>query len=189
MSIRRIGQIFVDLGFIDDYQLEMLLEEQQQRPGELLGKIALELSLITDDQLAQALAEQMGLQVIQLVDVVVPPATRAELCGKLAASGLPRVEVASFVRDELVPAMAGAEEVVAGLPAADGTSWSGLVLNERGYDRLAATPLAEVHATFGVTETFQHRNAGSTVAGSLPMMPASEARSVPWPLPVALRLP
>ena len=42
--------------------------------------------------------------------------------------------------------MAGAEEVVAGLPVADGTSWSGLVLNERGYDRLAATPLAEVHA-------------------------------------------
>ena len=33
------------------------------------------------------------------------------------------------------------------------------------------------------------RNAGSTVAGSLPMMPASAARSVPWPLPVALRLP
>ena len=30
---------------------------------------------------------------------------------------------------------------------------------------------------------------GSTVAGSLPMMPASDARSVPWPLPVALRLP
>ena len=33
------------------------------------------------------------------------------------------------------------------------------------------------------------RKAGSTVAGSLPMMPASAARSVPWPLPVALRLP
>ena len=30
---------------------------------------------------------------------------------------------------------------------------------------------------------------GSTVAGSLPMMPARAARSVPWPLPVALRLP
>ncbi len=70
--MRRIGQIFVDLGFIDEYQLEMLLEEQEQRPGELLGKIAEELTLITDDQLAQALAEQMGLQVIQLSDVVVP---------------------------------------------------------------------------------------------------------------------
>ena len=33
------------------------------------------------------------------------------------------------------------------------------------------------------------RNSGSIVAGSLPMMPARAARSVPWPLPVALRLP
>ena len=33
------------------------------------------------------------------------------------------------------------------------------------------------------------RKAGSTVAGSLPITPASAARSVPWPLPVALRLP
>jgi len=38
------------------------LEEQQQRPGALLGKIAEELGLITDDQLAQALAEQLNMQ-------------------------------------------------------------------------------------------------------------------------------
>ena len=56
MAIRRIGQIFVDMGFIDDDQLEMLLEEQQQQPGEKLGKIAEEMGLITDEQLAQALA-------------------------------------------------------------------------------------------------------------------------------------
>ncbi len=38
-------------------------------------------------------------------------------------------------------------------------------------------------------DTRLSRNSGSTVAGSLPMTPASAARSVPWPLPVALRLP
>jgi hydroxymethylglutaryl-CoA lyase len=102
---------------------------------------------------------------LQSLDVTLPPATRAELAGRLAAAGLQRVEVASFVRDELVPAMAGAEEVVAALPAADGTTtWAGLVLNERGYDRLAATELREIHVTFGVTETFQQRNGGSSVA-------------------------
>lgn len=100
---------------------------------------------------------------LQSLDVVVPPATRAELAGRLAAAGLARVEVASFVRDALVPAMAGAEDVVAMLPAAGATTWAGLVLNERGYDRLAASGLPEVHATFGVTETFQQRNGGSTV--------------------------
>jgi len=37
--------------------------------------------------------------------------------------------------------MAGAEEVVAGIERRDGVEYSGLVLNEEGYRRLAATPL------------------------------------------------
>ena len=41
MAIRRIGQVLVDLGFMSDTQLEALLEEQEQRPGELLGKIGM----------------------------------------------------------------------------------------------------------------------------------------------------
>ena len=73
MAIRRLGQIFVDLGFITDNQLDILLEEQKRRPGELIGKVAEGLSLVTDDQLAQALGEQMNMQVISLADTVVPP--------------------------------------------------------------------------------------------------------------------
>ena len=52
MAIRRIGQILVDLGFITDDQLTMLLDEQQQRPGEMIGQIATGMDLINDDQLA-----------------------------------------------------------------------------------------------------------------------------------------
>ena len=72
MAIRRIGQIFVDMGFISDEQLEMLLEEQQQRPGTLLGKIALELNMLSEEQVIQALAEQMGMQVVELGDTIIP---------------------------------------------------------------------------------------------------------------------
>src|SRR6478735_2267364 len=72
MAIRRIGQIFVDMGFISDEQLEMLLEEQQQRPGTLLGKIALELNMLNEEQVIQALAEQMGMQVVELGDTIIP---------------------------------------------------------------------------------------------------------------------
>ncbi len=71
MAVRRIGQIFVDLGFIDDDQLEMLLDEQRRNPGELLGKIAEEMGLITDEQLALALAEQMAMQVVQLAEIAI----------------------------------------------------------------------------------------------------------------------
>ncbi|MCP4194081.1 MAG: Flp pilus assembly complex ATPase component [Planctomycetaceae bacterium] len=73
MAIRRIGQILVDLGFINDEQLEMLLEEQRRHPGELLGKIAEEMGLVTDDQIALALAEQMSMQVVKLGELQITP--------------------------------------------------------------------------------------------------------------------
>jgi len=73
MAIRRIGQIFVDLGFIDDDQLDELIVTQEKRPNELIGKIAQDLGLINEEQLAQALAEQMSLQVVSLDEAVIPP--------------------------------------------------------------------------------------------------------------------
>ncbi|MGW8257434.1 MAG: GspE/PulE family protein, partial [Thermoguttaceae bacterium] len=73
MAIRRIGQILVDLGFLSEERIDVVLDEQQQRSGEMFGQIAISLGMITDDQLAQALAEQMGMQVVSLADAVIPP--------------------------------------------------------------------------------------------------------------------
>jgi type IV pilus assembly protein PilB len=73
MAMRRIGQILVDLGFINDEQLESLLEEHQNHPGVLLGKFAESQGLLTEEQLAQALAEQWGMQVVHLADIVIGP--------------------------------------------------------------------------------------------------------------------
>jgi isopropylmalate/homocitrate/citramalate synthase len=91
------------------------------------------------------------------------PATRAELVNKLAAAGLPRVEAVSFVRDDLVPQMSRAEEVVAGIERRDGTEYSGLVLNEQGYERFAQTGLDRVNATLGATEEFNRRNGNASL--------------------------
>jgi hydroxymethylglutaryl-CoA lyase/(R)-citramalyl-CoA lyase len=89
------------------------------------------------------------------------PAARAELVNRLARAGLPRIEAVSFVREERVPQMAGAEEVVAAIERRDGTEYSGLVLNEKGYQRFAAAPgLDRVNVTLGATETFNQRNGG-----------------------------
>ena len=92
---------------------------------------------------------------------------RVELIRRLAAVGLPGIELASFVDPRRVPQMAGAEEVVAGVGALSGTVRAGLALNDRGYDRLAATGLDEVRFAFGVTESFNERNQGGSVAESL----------------------
>jgi isopropylmalate/homocitrate/citramalate synthase len=94
------------------------------------------------------------------------PAVRAELGGRLAAAGLPRVEAVSFVRDERVPQMAGAEEVAALLPR-NGAEWSGLVLNERGYDRFRAARLDRVNLTFAATESFNRRNGNMSLEEAL----------------------
>jgi hydroxymethylglutaryl-CoA lyase/(R)-citramalyl-CoA lyase len=91
------------------------------------------------------------------------PATRAELVNRLAAAGLPRVEAVSFVRDDRVPQMARAEEVVAGIERRDGTEYSGLVLNEQGYERFAQTELDRVNATLGATEEFNRRNGNASL--------------------------
>jgi isopropylmalate/homocitrate/citramalate synthase len=95
---------------------------------------------------------------------IFPPATRAELASRLAAAGLPRVEAVSFVRDERVPQMAGAEEVVAGLERRSGVEYSGLVLNERGWERFLAAGLDRVNVTFGATEGFNRANGNASLA-------------------------
>lgn len=94
---------------------------------------------------------------------VLEPATRAELVNRLAVAGLPRVEAVSFVRDDRVPQMARAEEVAEGIRRRDGTEYSGLVLNEQGYERFAQTGLDRVNATLGATEEFNRRNGNATL--------------------------
>ena len=70
MALRRLGQILIDLGIIDEQQLEAILEEQSARGGELLGRIGVSMSLITEEQLAEALAEQWRTTVAPLADMV-----------------------------------------------------------------------------------------------------------------------
>ncbi|MCS7306706.1 MAG: type II secretion system ATPase GspE [Thermoguttaceae bacterium] len=103
MAIRRIGQILVDLGFISEEQLEMLLEEQQQRPGELLGQIAISMGLINEEQLAQALGEQMNMRVVSLADMNIPPEVLKMITPPMAQ--LYRVIPIHFEEDTLTIAM------------------------------------------------------------------------------------
>jgi isopropylmalate/homocitrate/citramalate synthase len=99
------------------------------------------------------------------------PDVRAELVNRLAAAGLPRIETVSFVNPARVPQMAGAEEVAAAIERErsdePGVVYAGLVLNEKGYERLLETDLDEVHYAFAATETFNLRNQNAAVEESL----------------------
>jgi hydroxymethylglutaryl-CoA lyase/(R)-citramalyl-CoA lyase len=100
--------------------------------------------------------------------VTLAPEVRAELCTRLAATGLARVEAASFVNPKRVPQMGGAEEVFAALPAGarpgtrGGTVYAALALNGRGLERAVAAGAGEVHVAYPLTDTFAQRNQGMT---------------------------
>jgi isopropylmalate/homocitrate/citramalate synthase len=92
------------------------------------------------------------------------PDVRAGLVDRLADAGLRRIEAVSFVRDDRVPQMAGAEEVAAAINRRDGVEYAGLVLNERGYERFRSTGLDRVNVTLGATESFNRRNGNASLA-------------------------
>ena len=94
--------------------------------------------------------------------VTLAPDVRAQLCRRLAATGLPRVEAASFVHPARVPQMAGAEEVLAGLDGDGAVSFSALVLNARGMERAQASGVRELHVAYPVTDEFGRRNQNMT---------------------------
>src|ERR671912_1428230 len=100
---------------------------------------------------------------LQNEEKILSPKTRAELCDRLASAGVSRVEAASFVNPNRVPQMAGAEEVMATIDRNPDTSYAGLALNERGYERAVEAGVDEVRYAFPVTETFAKKNQNTTV--------------------------
>jgi type IV pilus assembly protein PilB len=103
MALRRIGQILVDLGYISDEQLELLVDEQKERPGQLFGQVAMDMGLIGDDQLAQALAEQMSLRTVTLGDLTIEPEVLEKVTEPMAQ--MYRVIPVEFDHDTLTVAM------------------------------------------------------------------------------------
>ena len=83
MAVRKLGQILVDLGSINDDQLEMLVEEQSQASG-MIGRIAVNMGLISDDELIEALGEQFNLKTLDMEGVVPPPECREAISDAMA---------------------------------------------------------------------------------------------------------
>ena len=101
---------------------------------------------------------------LQNYATILAPEVRAELCNRLAATGLPRVEAASFVNPQRVPQMAGAEQVIAAITPREDVSIAALALNPRGVERAIACGVRELHIAYPVTDSFSLRNQGMTVA-------------------------
>ena len=100
-------------------------------------------------------------------------AQKLELIEHALAAGCKRIEVTSFVHPKVVPQMADAEAVCAGLPQRGDVTYTGLILNQRGYDRLRATErINEAGLVVPASDTFGERNQGLNVAAALDMATA-----------------
>jgi hydroxymethylglutaryl-CoA lyase len=76
-------------------------------------------------------------------------------------AGIRRIEVTSFAHPARVPQMADAEAVCRLLPQRGDVTYTGLVLNQRGYQRLLATErLDEAGLVIPISDTFAERNQG-----------------------------
>jgi len=84
MALKRLGQILIDLGLIDEIQLATMLDEQRERGGELLGKVGVSLGFYSDEQLGEALAEQWSTTFVTLYDREIPPEVRALISEPMA---------------------------------------------------------------------------------------------------------
>jgi hydroxymethylglutaryl-CoA lyase len=96
---------------------------------------------------------------------VVSTTQKIALIQRLAAAGLRRIEAVSFVNPKRVPQMADAEAVLAGISDLPGVSLSGLVLNERGFNRALTAGLREISFVAVATDGMAQRNQGTSTEG------------------------
>jgi hydroxymethylglutaryl-CoA lyase len=90
---------------------------------------------------------------------VLTPAQRRELVEALIAAGLKHIEVGSFVSPTAVPAMAGTEQVLAGLPAVADACYSVLIPNMKGYELAKAAGARNVTMVLYGSEGMAQKNA------------------------------
>jgi hydroxymethylglutaryl-CoA lyase len=96
-------------------------------------------------------------------------ADKVRLIDLLSACGLKRLEVTSFVRPDVIPQLADAEEVLAAVQRRDGVSFSVLIPNQRGLERALTMRdrFDEVNVFLSASETHNRRNVNRSIEESL----------------------
>ena len=110
---------------------------------------------------------------------VIPTGDKVRLIGMLGEAGLARIELTSFVRADVIPQLADAEEVLTGYERRDGVSYSVLIPNERGLERALehSDRFDEANLFLSASETHNHRNVNRSIAESLEGLEATVKRA------------
>jgi hydroxymethylglutaryl-CoA lyase len=105
---------------------------------------------------------------LQNESIILKTSEKIELVNLLLKAGLPAVEIGSFVRPDLIPALADSNEVAVGLkPLLKSNRLVALVPNMKGLDRALEAGVREVAVIASATESFARANLNNSVQGSL----------------------
>ncbi len=101
----------------------------------------------------------------------------------LSATGVPEIEVTSFVRPTWVPQLSDAADVLSRIRRRAGTVYSALVPNMQGLERAVAARIDKVAVFTAASESFAHKNINATVAESIerfrPVVAAARTAGLP----------
>ncbi|MCB2106810.1 MAG: hydroxymethylglutaryl-CoA lyase [Rhodobacteraceae bacterium] len=95
---------------------------------------------------------------------IMPTEEKVEFIKRVIDAGVTRIEVASFVNPKRVPQRADAEAVLSQVPRDGRTTYIGLILNMKGFERARAAKVDEVGYAVVATDTFATKNQGMTSA-------------------------
>jgi hydroxymethylglutaryl-CoA lyase len=99
---------------------------------------------------------------LQIEQRLLPTEQKVALIDRLSATGLTRIEVSAFVHPRVVPQMADAEAVFAGITRRPGVRYAGLVMNARGAERAVAAGADDIKTGIAVSDSFNELNVRMT---------------------------
>src|SRR5881296_4399080 len=119
----------------------------------------------------------------QIEPEFIPTEQKVEVVDLLAASGLERIEVTSFVHPKVVPQLRDAEEVMAKIRRRPGTRYAALVPNDKGAVRAVDAGVDAIHTVVSASESHNLANVNMTIAESMEklraVMQVAERAKVP----------
>jgi hydroxymethylglutaryl-CoA lyase len=98
---------------------------------------------------------------------LVPTADKVALIDQLSRSGLPAIEITSFVSPKWIPQLADAAEVSRRVVRQTGVRYSALVPNRKGLDTALGAGMKEIAVFLSASETHNKRNVNKTIAETL----------------------
>jgi len=98
---------------------------------------------------------------------LVPTADKVALIDQLSKTGLPAIEISSFVSPKWIPQLADAAEVSRKVTRQPGVRYSALVPNRKGLDTALAAGMNEIAVFLSASETHNKRNVNKTIAETL----------------------